>query len=89
VISVIIPASLAVLSTLYMGIILVEGCVEMLLSLAHLMSMKHLITLQSTRAWVHHLTTVSIASISTSMLSDITLGLEVTTYLRYHYGIYQ
>jgi hypothetical protein len=36
---------------------------------------------QSMRAWVHRLTTVSIDSISTSTMRDITPGLAAMTYL--------
>jgi hypothetical protein len=58
-----------------------RGCVGMLLDLAHSMLIKHLVTLQSMRAWVHRLTAVSINSISMSMVSDIDPGLAATTYL--------
>jgi hypothetical protein len=72
---------LTVLSTLYIWIGLVRGCVGMLLSFAHSMSMKQPVAPQSMRACVHHLTTVSINSISTSTVGGIGPGLAATTYL--------
>jgi hypothetical protein len=52
-----------------------------LLSFAHSMSMKQPVAPQSMRACVHHLTTVSVNSISMSTTRDIGLGLAATTYL--------
>jgi hypothetical protein len=79
--SVIMPVSFAVPLTLYTGISLVRGHVGMLLNIAHLMSMKQPVALQSMRACVHHLTVVSIDSISTSTARDIGPGLAATIYL--------
>jgi hypothetical protein len=55
--------------------------VGILLSFAHSMSMKQPVALQSMRLCVHHLTAVSIDSISTSIMRDIGPGLAATTYL--------
>jgi hypothetical protein len=63
-----------------MGIGLVRGHVGMLFDLAHSMLIKHPIAPQSMRACVHHLTAISIDSISTSMARDIDTGLAATTY---------
>jgi hypothetical protein len=52
-----------------------------LLSFAHLMSMKQPVALQSMRACMHRLTTVSIDLISTSTARDIGPGLTATMYL--------
>jgi hypothetical protein len=78
---VIIPASFAVLTTLYTRIGLLRGHAGMLFNFTQSRPMKHPVALQSTRAWAHYLTTVSITSISMSTLRDIDLGLEETTYL--------
>jgi hypothetical protein len=59
----------------------VRGCVGILLSFTHSMSIKQPVALQSMRACIHHLTAVSIDSISTSTVRDIGLGLAATTYL--------
>jgi hypothetical protein len=58
-----------------------QGCIGMLLSFAHSMSMKQPVALQSMRACVHHLTMVSVNSISTSTARDIGPGLAATMYL--------
>jgi hypothetical protein len=58
-----------------------RGHVRMLLSFAHLMSMKQPVAPQSMRAFVYHLTTVSIDLISTSTVRDIGPGLTATMYL--------
>jgi hypothetical protein len=57
------------------------GHVEMLFDPAYSMSMKHPVVLQSMRAWVYHLTAISVNLISTLMASDINPGLAATTYL--------
>jgi hypothetical protein len=53
----------------------------MLLSFAHSMSIKQPVAPQSMRACVHHLTAVSVDSISTSTVRDMGPGLAATTYL--------
>jgi hypothetical protein len=58
-----------------------EGHVGMFFDLAHSLLMKHPVAPQSIRACIHHLTAVSVDSISTSMASDIDPGLAATTYL--------
>jgi hypothetical protein len=60
---------------------MLRGHVGMLLSFAHSMSMKQPVAPQSMRACVHHLTTVSIDSISTSTARDIGPRLATTMYL--------
>jgi hypothetical protein len=59
----------------------VRGCIGILLSFAHSMSIKQPIALQSMRACVHHLTTMCVDSISTSTARDMGPGLAATTYL--------
>jgi hypothetical protein len=80
VISVIILSPFAVPSILYTGIRFVRVCIGMLFNLAHSISIKQPVAPQSTRAWVHHFTTVSIASISTLMRRDIDPGLGAMMY---------
>jgi hypothetical protein len=52
----------------------------MLFDLAHSMPMKHPVAPQSMRAWLYHLTVISVDSISMSMARDIDPGLAATTY---------
>jgi hypothetical protein len=47
----------------------------LLFNLAQSMSMKHLVAPQSMRAWVHHLTTVSVNFISILMVRNMAPGL--------------
>jgi hypothetical protein len=54
-----------------------RGYVGTLLSFAHSMSIKQPVALQSMRACVHHLTTVSVDLISMSTARDIGPGLVV------------
>jgi hypothetical protein len=48
---------------------------------AHSISMKQLVAPQLIRACVHSLTAMFVNSISTSMASDIDLGLDAITYV--------
>jgi hypothetical protein len=59
----------------------VRGHVGILLSFANLMSIKQPIAPQSMRACVHHLTAVSVDSISISTARDMGPALAATTYL--------
>jgi hypothetical protein len=58
-----------------------EGTCGYVISFAHSMLMKHPVVLQSMRACVHHLTTVSVDSISASTRRDIGPKLAAMMYL--------